>query len=333
MKLYIVGGKSPAGKALIELLRKHKIRFLAPADKYFDPDNALAIAKSITDFRPDQLINLADFISGNHSALKRAESTQQRCRQINAQLPAVLSEVCRKHEIPLLHLSNSYVFDGEKKLAYNEADELNPQGVYGRCTLAGEEAVRAHAQHIIVRSGWLFGLHKRGLIKSWIRLAKRSGGEIPMYQRRFSPTAVVDLASALFAISRQVDCDANVWGTYHYAGLETKREAEFGRQALDYAANHDEDIYQLIENLKLTEGPVRLPEIANSTLSSKKIFDTFGIKPRSWHGHLRETVKSLYGGRLREEQNEHVPEGGQQGQDEKRQAAGLGSEAPAEADR
>jgi len=50
VKLYIVGGKSPTGKALIEILRKHKIRFLAPADKYFDPDNALAIAKSITDF-------------------------------------------------------------------------------------------------------------------------------------------------------------------------------------------------------------------------------------------------------------------------------------------
>lgn len=104
MKLYIVGGKSPTGKALIEILRKHKIRFLAPADKYFDPDNALAIAKSITDFRPDQLINLADFISGNHSALKRAESAEERCRQINAQLPAVLSEVCNHLGIPLLHL-------------------------------------------------------------------------------------------------------------------------------------------------------------------------------------------------------------------------------------
>ena len=299
MKLYIVGGKSPTGKALIEILRKHKIRFLAPSDKYFDPDNALAIAKSITDFRPDQLINLADFISGNHSALKRAESAQERCRKINAQLPAVLSEVCNHLGIPLLHLSNSYVFDGEKKLAYNETDELNPQGVYGRCTLAGEEAVRAHPNHIIVRSGWLFGLHKRGLIKSWIRLAKRSGGEITVFRRRFSPTSTADLAHALFAIAQQVDCDANAWGTYHYAGLETKREAEFGRQTLDYAANHDEDIYQLIDSIKLLEVPVRLPELLNSTLSSKKIFDTFGIKPRSWHGHLRETIKSLYGGRMR----------------------------------
>jgi len=50
---------------------------------------------------------------------------------------------------------------------------------------------------------------------------------------------------------------------------------------------------------------VRLPELLNSTLSSKKIFDTFGIKPRSWHGHLRETIKSLYGGRLREVQEDN----------------------------
>ena len=159
--------------------------------------------------------------------------------------------------------------------------------------------MRAHPNHIIVRSGWLFGLHKRGLIKSWIRLAKRSGGEITVFRRRFSPTSTADLAHALFAIAQQVDCDANAWGTYHYAGLETKREAEFGRQTLDYAANHDEDIYQLIDSIKLLEVPVRLPELLNSTLSSKKIFDTFGIKPRSWHGHLRETIKSLYGGRMR----------------------------------
>ena len=85
----------------------------------------------------------------------------------------------------------------------------------------------------------------------------------------------------------------------------TKRESEFGRQTLDYAANHDEGIYQLIDSIKLVESPVRLPELLNSTLSSKKIFDTFGIKPHSWHGHLRETIKSLYGGRLREVQEDN----------------------------
>lgn len=298
VKLFLVGGNSPTGKALIEILRKNKIRFQAPADKHFDPGNGVAIAKMVTDFSPTQLINLADFISRNHSALKRAESSEQRCRQINALLPATLAEICNHLNIPMLHLSNSYVFDGEKKLGYNENDEPNPQGVYGRCSLAGELAVQKHPSHIIIRSGWLFGKHKKGMIKSWIRSAKKYAGELQIPRRRFSPTATADLAAAILAVSRQVDCDANAWGTYHYSGLETKKEVEFSWQTLKYAANHDEEIYQLLEKFKFTESLAQFPEIFNSTLSSKKIFDTFGIKSKSWHGDLRETIKTLYIDRL-----------------------------------
>ena len=304
MKLFLVGANSPAGKGLIEILRKNKIRFLAPADKNFDPDDAGSIAKMIADFAPSQLINMADFISRNHSALKRAESSEQRCERINALLPATLARVCNQHDIPMLHLSNSYVFDGEKKLGYNENDETNPKGIYGYYTLAGEQAVRNHPKHIIMRSGWLFGKHKSGLIKSWIHSTKKHKGELSVWRRRFSPTSTTDIASAILAVTHQVDCDANVWGTYHYSGLEIKKEIEFARQVLKYAANHDEEIYQLLDNTKIRENLPRLPELPNSTLSSKKIFDTFGIKQKSWHGDLQETIKTLYVGRLRNEFDE-----------------------------
>ncbi len=299
MKLFLVGANSPTGRALIEILRKNKIRFLAPADKQFDPDNAAGISKMITDFAPTQLVNMADFISRNHSALKRAESSEQRCEKINYLLPATLAEICKHLDLPLMHLSNSYVFDGEKKLGYNENDEPNPKGVYGHYSLAGELAVQQHHFHIILRSGWLFGKHKKGLIKSWIRSVKKHKGEMEVSRRRFSPTSTTDLASTILAVTRQVDCDANVWGTYHYSGLEIKKEVEFARQTLKYAANHDEEIYQLLDSTKITENAPRLPEIPNSTLSSKKIFDTFGIKQKSWHGELQETIKTLYVDRLR----------------------------------
>ena len=69
LKLFIVGGNHPVAKELIGSLRRFKIRFQAPADKRFDPDNGVAIAKMVTDYSPTLLINLADFISGNHGAL------------------------------------------------------------------------------------------------------------------------------------------------------------------------------------------------------------------------------------------------------------------------
>ena len=297
MRLFIVGGNSPTGKDLIEILRKRKVRFHAPADKHFDPDNGVAVARMVTDYSPTQLINLADFISGNHGALKRAESSEERCHKINSLVPATLAEICDHLNIPMLHLSNAYVFDGEKRLGYNENDETSPAGVYGRASLQGEQAIRAHHSHIIVRSGWLFGLHKKWLIKSWIRLCKRNQGQVRVSRRRLSPTHTGDLAAAILAVCRQVDCEANVWGTYHFSGLETKKEGEFVEQTLKYAANHDERIYQLLDNIKLLESEALAPEIPNSTLSGKKIFDTFGIKQKSWHGHLREVIKSLYGNR------------------------------------
>lgn len=299
MKLFLVGANSPTGKSLIEILRKRKIRYLAPADKHFDPDHPQVFSKLIADYAPTQLINMADFISGNHSALKRAESSEARCRQINQKLPARLVEVCRQLDIPMLQLSNAYVFDGEKRLGYNENDEPNPQGIYGRCSLAGENAVRQLDRHVIIRSGWLFGKYKKGLIKSWVRSVKKNDGQLQVTRRNFSPTPTEDLASAILAVCLQVDCEANVWGTYHYSGLGTKKEKDFAEQTLKYAANHDEEIYQLLENIKYVEKEAQPPEIRNATLSSKKIFDTFGIKQKSWHGDLQEAIKTLYGDRVR----------------------------------
>ncbi len=305
MKLFLVGANSPTGRGLIEILRKNKIRFLAPADKNFDPDNGAAITKMVAEFAPTQLVNMADFISRNHSALKRAESSELRCQRINALLPATLAGICNQLDIPMLHLSNSYVFDGEKKLGYNENDEPNPKGVYGYYTLEGEQAVRKHPAHIILRSGWLFGSHKLGLIKSWIHSIKKHEGQLTVSRRRFSPTPTTDMAATILAVARQVDCDANVWGTYHYSGLEIKKEIEFARQVLKYAANHDEEMYQLLDSTKIRENLPKLPELPNSTLSSKKIFDTFGIKQKSWHGDLQETIKTLYVDRLRNIDDKH----------------------------
>ena len=294
MKLFLVGARSPTGKALVEVLRTRRIPFLAPAEKHFTPDNAEAIAAMIGEYEPSQIINLADFISGYHSALKRAQFMEDRCQAINAELPGVLTEICSRRETPLLHLSSAYVFSGSKKLSYGEHDVPDPAGVYGRCSLEGEKCVQDLAKHIVLRPGWLFGPHKRGLIKSWIRSIKRHEGEIDVWRRRLSPTSTEDLAGAILAVCQQVDCDANIWGTYHYSGLTPSWEKEIATLTLEYAAGKDADIYQLLDRVNLIEKPVRAPEIFNSTLSGKKLFDTFGIKPRSWQEQLKKTVQSLY---------------------------------------
>ena len=55
--------------------------------------------------------------------------------------------------IPLIHLSTDYVFDGASRVPYREDDTVNPQGSYATSKEAGERAVRgAHDRHLILRT-------------------------------------------------------------------------------------------------------------------------------------------------------------------------------------
>ena len=71
-------------------------------------------------------------------------------------------------------------------------------------------------------------------------------GNVVASRRRFSPTYTGDLASAILAIAKQVDCDANVWVHIITPAWRQKRENEFVRQVIKYAAKF------MIQNLSVT---------------------------------------------------------------------------------
>jgi dTDP-4-dehydrorhamnose reductase len=293
----IAGAESPTGQELLELLTQQGVNFsLLPASLLQSADNSV-LDQFIKSYHPDQLINLHTFEPGSQTALVAAETARQECALVQRDHPALLAGICERQGIPMLHLSTCYVFDGGKRLGYNEQDATSPVGVYGTTALQGELAVKKLAKHVIIRVGWTFGRRQYDIIESWIRLCKKQGGELAVLQRRFSPTPNEDVARVILAVCRQVDCEASVWGEYHYCGLETKTEIEFVQQVLKYASQHDEKIYQFLDNFTMSEVFPTLPEIANSTLSCKKIFDTFGIKQRSWHKSLRAAIKTIYQGK------------------------------------
>ena len=295
-KIIVFGSRGQVGQSLMSFDSAHNLSIIGFSHGDIDITKERDVIAAIQDYDCDLVINAAAYTN-----VDGAEGEKEKAFSINFDGPAILAQACCDADIPLIHISTDYVFDGMKKLGYNENDDTNPQGVYGLASLQGERAVRQHNNHIVIRSGWLFGKKKKGLIKSWIRAAKINRGQVPVTSRRLSPTYTGHLAQAILAVIQQVDCDANVWGTYHYSGLETKREIEFVEQVIKYAANDDEPIYKLLDSINIVEQDVHAPEIFNSTLSSKKIFDTFGIKQKSWHGDLQEVIKTLYEGVYRSE--------------------------------
>ena len=295
MKLLLVGAGSPVGMELIKQLQQRGVEYFAPEPGRIDSRDPLSVAKVITQCAPDQVINLASYRAGSQLAILEAEKNPQDCDAINHEQASVIAQVCDHLNIPLVHLSSAYVFNGDKKLGYSEQDAPKPVGVYGATSLSGEQAICGVLEkHIIVRTGWIFGQDQDELIRRWIAEARAAEGAVSVSRRKFSPTPVEDVARVLMAIALQVDCHANVWGIYHYCGLETKRESEFVQQVLKLAAQHDESIYKLLDHLSLNLLRADPPEIANTTLATKKIFDTFGVKQRSWNGSLQNLIKSFY---------------------------------------
>ena len=126
-----------------------------------------------------------------------AETNVPLAYAVNALGPRNLAVVARAHDIPLVHVSTDYVFDGRSSVPYHEFDRPNPLSVYGASKLAGEEAIRSlHRRHFIVRAAWLY--HTVGRIFPRTITAPANQPLVRVVNDQVgSPTHAPHLASAL----------------------------------------------------------------------------------------------------------------------------------------
>jgi dTDP-4-dehydrorhamnose reductase len=127
------------------------------------------VRERMAQVRPEAVINCAAY-----TGVDASESNQEQCWRVNAEGPAFLAAACVEHAARLLHFSTDYVFAGDRPVPqpYTEADPVSPLSEYGRSKLAGEEAVRAAcADHLIIRTAWLYGIGGRNFLKTMLRLA------------------------------------------------------------------------------------------------------------------------------------------------------------------
>jgi dTDP-4-dehydrorhamnose reductase len=251
------------------------------------------LAKAVSQFAPSQIINLATY--GNLELAEIDTDAARHCDEINALVPAVLAEVCSHLNLPLLHHSSSFVFDGAKAHPYTEEDGANPVCRYGRSKWYGERAIRdALPQHVILRTDWVFSAERPAFFLKHIETCKQQQGKIEVMNHRFSPTPAADVARVLLAMARQVDCAVDVWGTYHYCAQQSVGQDVFVEHLLQEAGKYDEALATALNTLQITRTPVKLPYIANTVLNSQKIFEAFGIKQRSRTEAVSALLRQLY---------------------------------------
>jgi dTDP-4-dehydrorhamnose reductase len=186
--ILVTGGTGQLASALASA--PGTLRVGRPVFDFGHPDT---IAETIRAAAPRLVVNAAAY-----TAVDAAETNADAAYQANCDGPGILARLCAAADIPLIHISTDYVFDGTKSTPYQESDPVGPQGVYGASKLAGEQAVfGAGGKPIILRTAWVYAPTGKNFVRTMLTVGKTRDRLTVVGDQFGCQTAASDLAAAI----------------------------------------------------------------------------------------------------------------------------------------
>lgn len=254
-----------------------------------DLDNPDAIRRVVREVKPTLIVNPAAY-----TAVDKAESDVEGATRLNVQAPAVLAEEAKQLGAALVHYSTDYVFDGTKDSPYVETDAVNPQNVYGRTKLEGEQVIAASGcDHLILRTSWVYGRRGKNFLLTMLKLgAERPELKVvadqigaPTWSRTIATTTAHVVAQGL---AGQRSGDANWWcersGVYNLTAGGATSWHGFTEAILGIAMGEKAP---KVLPIPASDYPVPAKRPANSRLAVDKLAQTFGLRLPQWDEALR----------------------------------------------
>ena len=292
MKILLTGKNGQVG---FELQKKISAlgEVIATDREELDLTDLDAIKNFIDQTKPDIIINPAAY-----TAVDKAESETDLAYLVNVTAPKILAEKAAELDIPLIHFSTDYVFDGLKNGAYVETDETNPQSVYGKTKCEGEEKVRAHHKHIILRTSWVFGVHGNNFLKTMLRLTQEKESLNIVADQWGSPASVSILSDVTFKVVDTIfkNKNFNEYGTYH---VTSDGETNW----FEYASFIAGELIKLNTNIKCgpdqirpiltSKSPTTAKRPLNSRLNCEKLKKTFVLELPHWESEVKKVLREV----------------------------------------
>ncbi|MER3053747.1 dTDP-4-dehydrorhamnose reductase [Xanthomonas hortorum] len=174
-----------------------------------DFDAPEALPALLDRIAPSRVVNAAAY-----TAVDRAEQDRDSAMRANALSPGVIAAWCAARNVPLVHYSTDYVFDGQGTEPYLEDAQTSPLGVYGETKLAGEDAIRASgAQHLILRTAWVYASHGANFLRTMLRVGAERDELRVVADQIGTPTPAALIADVTAQLLRQRIPDTS--GTWH----------------------------------------------------------------------------------------------------------------------
>ena len=292
MRIVVTGG--PYGQVLESLLEvgaatDHEIIPLGPPQLDLAGDGE-AVREVLKAAAPEAIVSAAAY-----TAVDKAETERELAFAINAQGAGAVAEAARELDVPLVHISTDYVFDGAKSSPYVEEDVSGPMSVYGESKLAGEEAVlAAHGDAAILRTAWVYSPFSANFVKTMLRLASERDEIGVVADQHGNPTSALDIASGVIRVLENLASsdDAALRGIFHMTGSGDASWAEFA-EAIFAASAAAGGPSARVRPISTSDYPTPAKRPTNSRLDSTKLARVHGVRLPDWRKSTAVVVGRL----------------------------------------
>jgi len=286
--ILVFGARGQVGREIVSLAAARGLPVVGLSRTDADITNETTVRAALEVHRPSVVVNGAAYTS-----VDRAEREPEIVAVANVAGPAVLATVCASANVPLIHLSCDYVFNGAKKTAYVEGDRVAPISVYGRTKAEGEAKVRElMPRHVILRSSWIYGPHGQNFLRNVLKLASERDELRVVGDQIGCPTATIDIAEAVLAVARKLAGEAKVSGIFHFAGSGAISRYGFAAEIVQRQAVFTGRAPKVTE-IKMAEYPVAAKRPLNCELDSSRFRAAFGYGAAPWQHRVAEVVAAL----------------------------------------
>lgn len=202
------------GSQLKDISKSYKkMDFIFATRSEIDITNTVSVEKAVKSYNIDCIINCASY-----TGVDAAENNISSAMKVNSLGARNLALTAAKTNAFLVHFSTDYVFDGNNYKPYTENDIPNPQTVYGKSKLEGENEIIANANKgLIIRTSWLYSIFGENFVKTIREKGKEKKHLRVVYDQIGSPTNAYDLACTVLKILPQITDQSEGIKIYNYS--------------------------------------------------------------------------------------------------------------------
>ncbi len=288
-KFLILGANGQVGQALNAAIENPNVVILGREQADFSKPKTLYDV--IAAINPEYIFNAVAY-----TAVDKTETEETLAYTINAEAVRVLAHYAKEKDIPLVHYSTDYVFDGKGENARKEDAPTAPLNAYGRTKLAGEEAIKdVGCKHLIFRTSWVYDAYGKNFLNTMLKLGAEREELRVVADQIGAPTYAPHIADAsLKALKNAINMPEFPSGIYHLCNAGETSWHGFAEAIFAGAKKHGAELkVQRVLPIPACDYPTPAARPANSRLDCGKLRDILNVTLPNWQIGLEDALDEI----------------------------------------